>query len=148
MTFLRPCFVSRRDGRIIAGDQQPVAVGAIPQGHTGTLLNISFVVPVNATGYDTVTVKAELVLGDDAWATSWDLGVFPHADAPSECNVPVFASPEVLPATKLQCSNAAPVPEPEELPRTPFVVVAGADGIDEAIAAALHRAGTATSTSF
>ena len=130
------------DGRVIAHGRQPVAAGAILQGDTGSLANISFTLPAFIATYDTVTVRAELELGEIAWATSWDLGVFPQDPVTiCECKVPVFASLHILPAVKLQCSNAVPMPVPGELPKTPFLVVVGHDGINEATAAALNAAG-------
>ena len=131
------------DGRIVARGQQPIAADTILQGDTGLLANASFSLPSTET-YDTVTVRVELTLGGDTWTNSWDLGVFPRAGLPpGTCTVPVFASRDVLAATRQQCSNAAPMPESDALPHTPFVVVAGNDGMDEATAAALSVAGGA-----
>ena len=131
------------DGRIVARGQQPIAADTILQGDIGLLANASFSLPSTDT-YDTVTVRVELALDGDTWSNSWDLGVFPRAGLPpGTCTVPVFASRDVLAATRQQCSNAAPMPASNALPHTPFVVVAGNDGMDEATAAALSVAGGA-----
>ena len=110
------------------------------------LVNVSFAVPAaegsDACMYDTVTVRAELALGSESFGNSWDLGIFPVAQhcGTVECKLPVFASPHMLPAARLHCSHAAPMPAAGALPHTPFLVLAGHEGLDEATAAALGAA--------
>lgn len=128
------------EGKIIARGQQPIVADTIVQGDTGLLANVNFTLPAVIAAYDTLTVSAELSLDGEKWASGWSLGVFPKLTS-AQCTIPVFASAELLSATRLHCSNAAPMPAAEKLPRTPFVVVSGRDGIDDAAAAALTAAG-------
>lgn len=139
------------DGRTIAHDQQVIPTNSIPQGDTGLLCNMTFTLPVDTEGPDTVVVMAKLQMNGWTWTNSWNLGVFPFAqigaasstahDGDSACAIPVFASPSVLPTTRLHCSSATPIPVPDELPHTPFVLVNGYEEIDEATAMALIVAG-------
>ena len=132
------------DGQIIAHDRQMILTDAILQGDTGLLCNISFTLPASIEAHDTVTVRAEVQMDGSTWPNSWNLGVFPQNSSKSKCAVPVFATPSVLSATRLHYSTAATLPAvPDELPRTPFVLVAGHEGIDDATAAVLNTAGGA-----
>lgn len=137
------------DGDVVATAHKKVTAGAVTQGETGWLANISFTMPEAITAYETVRVWAELRLGEgvvedgSVWATSWDLGVFQAAPHATVCKVPVLASSQMLALARLHCSNAALMPSANYLPRTPFVVIAGQEGLSAVVATALDAVGGA-----
>ena len=130
-------------GEVIASHSAPLDLGSIPQGRTGSLGTAAFTIPEAPPGGDAYQrlVLAATVQLEQAWDTSWTLGVFPTPVAPGPCafgpgRPALVADAAMLPAARLHCSNTrSAVPPAGE----PFVFVGR--GLNASMAAALSRPG-------
>jgi hypothetical protein len=130
-------------GKVVASHSAPLDSGSIPQGKTGSIGNATFKIPESIRqggGYQRLVLAATVQL-EQAWNTSWTLGVFPTPAPPKQCDfglgsATLVADAAMLPAAKLHCSNArSTVPPAGE----PFVFVGRS--LNASMAAALSRPG-------
>ena len=129
-------------GEVIASHSAPLDLGSIPQGRTGSIGTAAFTIPEQPPGdaYRRLVLAATVQL-EQAWNTSWTLGVFPTPAAPGPCDFgpgrpALVADAEMLPAARLHCSNTrSAVPPAGE----PFVFVGRS--LNTSMAAALSRPG-------
>ena len=126
-------------GPALSNGTSSVSEISIAQGEIAPVAVFGVSVPPVATAA-TIVVSVTLdISGDLVAANEWSLAVFPETVA-RECQVPVFAAPELLHAAQQVCSNALAVPSSLAAQSSPFVLLRHG-GLSEEDVTAISRSG-------